>query len=365
MIRCASTSRSPISPVRQWTKLDCKAPFYSTTLLPNANSFTQQQTVGMKTDGKQAQKASTRTVGPIFATQPHSPYHAKVYIFPTLNGQYVFHTRFPRARSSIERFALIFAYALRKWRYSTWDHIAAAWHDMGLSSISKLKSMTAEEQEKGGMALTRITAKVYLKVNELTTRRAADEYFLKSVPTISEHVEFIYPAGTNVREVKQQLSEWLADSEKHRSQLFLWCLIFPADLYLAKYIALAANLFFFYNIFRINAHWRAMTSAGTLQRLINSKHVTWTESRDFENLIVTKAGQVHEELLREQLERMGGSDGSGGTNTGIRVWKWDPAVRGDLHDHVVIELEKDMNLVELTRTYRRGRMEAVFKKTNI
>ncbi|KAJ3102849.1 hypothetical protein HDU97_000232 [Phlyctochytrium planicorne] len=175
------------------------------------------------------------------------------------------------------------------------------------------------------------------------TRKADDEYFLKSIPIIAEHVEVIYPPGlTQMRLVKEQLALYLQEHEKHRTRLLMWSLILPADFYLAKFFVMSANLFFCYNVFRINAHWRAYRSASTLQKLLNHREgITWTPSEEFEKLILDKAEDASGEL--------------GGR------WRYLPERNKDLHDLAVEKMEKDMRLVELGRTYRRVRAQFYFR----
>ncbi|KAI8846293.1 hypothetical protein BC829DRAFT_491436 [Chytridium lagenaria] len=182
--------------------------------------------------------------------------------------------------------AIIIAYILRKWRYKFSDMFADPWTGFGRWALKGGK------QRKGN----KLAAVVYQWVNKVMTRKADDEYFLKTVPMIAEHAEFIYPSNLNVRLIKDQLAEYLGNSAKHRSKLFLWALILPADVYLAKFAVIAANAFLCYNVFRVNAHWRANSNANSLQRLLDAKSVTWTSSSAFQSLIERKAGEVSKSI---------------------------------------------------------------------
>ncbi|KAJ3398454.1 hypothetical protein HDV05_002478, partial [Chytridiales sp. JEL 0842] len=105
-----------------------------------------------------------------FAKTPRSPYNIQIYVLPTLHNKYIFHPRLPLSRNSFERSAVIAAYIFRKWRYTVSDSFGEVWHGWGLKSGGK-----------GAMGW------LYGLGNKLTTRRAADEYFLKSVPHHIEH----------------------------------------------------------------------------------------------------------------------------------------------------------------------------------
>ena len=116
---------------------------------------------------------------------------------------------------------------------------------------------------------------------------------------------------------------------------------------------IAANAFFTYNVFRINSHWRASTSASTLQRLLDCKSVTWTPSTELERLIVDQAEQFSSQLAQNVKLSTNNNEQVVG-----KVWKWDPnRERGDLHDAVITRLQALMKLPELIRTYRRTRMQ--------
>ncbi|KAJ3153476.1 hypothetical protein HDU89_000502 [Geranomyces variabilis] len=254
--------------------------------------------------------------------------HLKIYVLPTLHNKNVFHPAFLRPRSSIERSAIVAAYILRKWRYQLSDTAAFAWHALGAQSSGRNF--------------------LYRFGNRITTRRAADEYFLKSIPRIAETVEFIYPASISSRTIKRQLSdEVLANSDSHRQKLFLWALLLPSALYVAKFHLVAANVLFSYNVFRLNAAWRSVYGAKVLQRAIDARQVTWTASSELDERIRAISDQV---AARAKAEAGGGGDGNDS-----QTWKWTEG--GDLHDEVVERLETELKLAELSRTYRRARLQ--------
>ncbi|KAJ3113746.1 hypothetical protein HDU96_003006 [Phlyctochytrium bullatum] len=256
-----------------------------------------------------------------FATTPHTPTSLKVYVLPTLHPtRFAFHARIPPPRNPVERVAVVVAYVFRKWRYRVSDQFAEPWNALGRWCF------------RGGEGT--VTARAFRMASRVVSRRADDEYFLKSVPAIAKEMEVIYPPSVDVRLVKEQLSLYLADTIKHRRGLYLWSMILPFDLYLSKFLVLAANAFFCYNVFRVNAHWRANTAQQTVQSLIDARRVVWTPSPGFEALVRERADDVTREL--------------GGR------WVWRG---GDLHDEVVLRVEGEMRLPELARTYRRVRAQ--------
>ncbi|TPX60210.1 hypothetical protein PhCBS80983_g01932 [Powellomyces hirtus] len=265
---------------------------------------------------------------PPLTTSASTPYTSlKIYVFPTLHNKHVFHPAFLRPRSPFERGAIIAAYILRKWRYQLSDTFAFAWHAFGASAATS-GIMPAKMMYKWG--------------NRATTRKAADEYFLKSVPRITEHVEFIYPASANAKLIKNQVGEILANSDRHRGKLFLWALLLPSALYISKFYLALANILFTYNVFRLNASWRSMYGSKVLQKLIDSRNVTWTPSEELDAQVKSISEDVTKRLSGEGAE-------------GRRVWRWTRD--GDLHDEVVEQLERDLKLAELGRTYRRARLQ--------
>lgn len=85
-----------------------------------------------------------------------------------------------------------------------------------------------------------------------------------------------------------------------------------------------------------------MYGAKTLQRLVDSKQVTWNASADLDELVQRFSQDVTKRMEAE-------------TNGQGRVWRWNRD--GDLHDDVLEALEKELKCVELARTYRRTRMQ--------
>ncbi|KAJ3158777.1 hypothetical protein HDU86_002458 [Geranomyces michiganensis] len=268
---------------------------------------------------------------------PRNPHtHLKIYVLPTLHHRAVFHPAFLRPRSPLERTAIVAAYILRKWRYQLSDTFAYAWHAFGAHSNGHRNP-------------------IYRLGNRLTTRRtAADEYLLKSIPRITETIEFIYPASmpNGSRGIKRQLSDSvLANSDSHRQKLFLWALLLPSALYVAKFYLVAANVLFSYNVFRLNASWRAVYGAKCLQRAIDARQVTWTASRELDDRIKAISQQVQVAASRSRDAAAAAAYSADAD----AAWTWSED--GDLHDEVVERLEEELKLAELSRTYRRARMQ--------
>ncbi|KAJ3189097.1 hypothetical protein HDU85_002722 [Gaertneriomyces sp. JEL0708] len=253
---------------------------------------------------------------------PSAHTHLQIYVLPTLHGKHVFHPRFLKPQTRLQHIALVSAFIFRKWRYQLSDVGAFVWNGAGAST---------------GF----VGRKLWWWGNKLTTRRAADEYFLKNVPRITESVEFLYPPSSNLKMIKAQIGEFLANGDRHRSRLFLWALILPSSLYIGKFHVAVANLFFSYNVFRLNASWRAMYGAKTLQKLLDSRKVTWKADDQLQTLIESSSQEV-----TARLEE---------TANGGKIWRYSPGA--DLHDEVVERLEKELKSVELSRTYRRSRLQ--------
>ncbi|KAI8810627.1 mitochondrial K+-H+ exchange-related-domain-containing protein [Cladochytrium replicatum] len=267
----------------------------------------------------------------------------QVLVLPTLHDRMVFHARFLPPRNPLERHATIAAYIFRKWRFSVADTVGFYWHGFGAWANAV---GTASLSEGAKPAKRQWARALYSVGNRMTTRRAADEYFLKMVPLAADHVEFVYPPSLNSKQIQTQLAEWLAASNRHSSRFFVWSLLFPVDFYIAKFYLLPANLFFTYNCFRVISHWRAAQGARTLASLFNVGEVTWTPSEDLENRIRSISDFVTGELKKE---------GDSGATQRSSVWTWTPL--GDVHDEVLIELEKELKAAELWRSYRRARMQ--------
>lgn len=98
----------------------------------------------------------------------------KVYVFPTLHNQCVFHSRFLLPYNNFEYTGLKLGYALRKWRYQVSDFFAAFWQGYG---------EWAHRVDGTGIHRT-----LWKWGSKLTTRRCADEYFLKTVPLRADEV---------------------------------------------------------------------------------------------------------------------------------------------------------------------------------
>ncbi|TPX38279.1 hypothetical protein SmJEL517_g00282 [Synchytrium microbalum] len=236
----------------------------------------------------------------------------RVVVLPTLNQKTVFHARFLQPANPFERGAIVAAYVLRKWRYSLSDTLAYYWHSFGATSEPKT-----------------LSSAIYRAGNYMTTRRSADEYFLKMIPMATERIQFMYPTSSNLALVKKNLNLWLQNSDRHTTTLFLWTLIFPVDFYVSKFFVVGANLLFIYNCFRVVSSFRAVMGARQLKKLVEENGVEFVASDELQKSIEESANE-----------------------SGVQVVK-----DGDIDDAVVDGVEKRLKCVELGRTYRRTRFQ--------
>ena len=238
-----------------------------------------------------------------------------------------------------------------------------------------------------------IKTRMYQLGNRLGTRKAADEYFLKTLPLEPSHVEFIYPAGIDINKAEQQLRDWVSKRSKHSNQLFFGCLMLPVTVFLSKVLVPAVNVGLVYLLFRINAHFRCIKACGSLKKLMDGDtlsstlssspstslppEVTWTASEDLSNLIIKRSVQVSHSLLSD-VSATPPHQNPHHPHPHQRVWHLhptlnasatsgdvDPNIKGsnimkdvnDLHDEVVQMLESDLGSVELAKNYQRARMQ--------
>ncbi|KAJ3275882.1 hypothetical protein HDV01_006748 [Terramyces sp. JEL0728] len=243
----------------------------------------------------------------------------KIYAFPSLNGRCVFHAQFLSPTTNLEYAGLAAGYITRKWRYQISDQIGSHWHRLGNSKPGSLLN------------------KLYKFGNRLTTRKAADEYFFKQIPSRTEHVEIIFPSCMKQSDIQDQMQIWLADSEKFTSKLAFYGVLLPTNFYIAKFYLLAANVLFTYHVFRVNASFRAHFGSKRLQELVNRRQVKFTSCQELQDKISSISIQVSQELEKENIK-----------------WHWN---NDDLHDDVALKLSTDLKLPELLQTVRRSRMQ--------
>ncbi|KAJ3290739.1 hypothetical protein HK104_006545 [Borealophlyctis nickersoniae] len=331
--RCCATVVSSPSIARQWGSRSARLLSTDTTTTPLSSSTPPppQQKPATTPPAPKPSKASKPKSESTSLSRPHDdPKFLKVYVFPTSHQRYVFHARLPKPRNKLEHGATVLAYAFRKWRYQVADFFAAGWHAFG-----------AEAYRMAGEEGTNIPKKIYTKGNKLTTRVAADEYFFKTVPKWIENIEFIYPASMDQRSAKAQLIRWMGQGNKQLASLVAWGVGLAGVAFIAKAVGMAvANILFSYNIFRINAHWRGNNGYKRVGEILQYRRAIWTPSEELDRIIQDASRKV-----TESMEEKGENP----------VWRWEP--NGDLHDEVLEVLEKDLRAVELTRTYRRARLQ--------
>lgn len=81
-----------------------------------------------------------------------------------------------------------------------------------------------------------------------------------------------------------------------------------------------------------------------MQALINSGRVKWVHSQELETALIESCCKTTKSLAQEGID-----------------WKLD----GDLHDEVIIKLEKSLKLPELLQSYRRARIEKMVQGNKI
>jgi hypothetical protein len=247
-------------------------------------------------------------------------HHLKVYVFPSLHGKLCFHAKFLKPSNKLELGALFVAYCTRKWRYQLSDFAGQHWH-----SLSKT-------------APNSVLHSMYRIGNRLTTRKAEDEYFFKTVPNKAEHIEFIFPSSIPEIQIREQLREWMSQSHKFTPKLVFFSLLLPTNFFVAKVLGLIpANALFTYHIFRLNASFRAMYGSKRLQTLIDTDRVTWTPSTQLESQIQEWSAEIEKELAKAG-----------------QSWTYVP--RQDLHDLLVDKVAQELRLPELKQSIRRSRM---------
>jgi hypothetical protein len=142
----------------------------------------------------------------------------------------------------------------------------------------------------------------------------------------------------------------------------MWCLILPTNFLIAKFSDLATvamNLFFMYNCFRVAGSFKAMKGSVRVEKAVSGVAKTYsdaagtvtTDPKDVEIVFtpdVELEGMIKAEsrLVSEELKDKDGIE-----------WSIREDLREDLHDDVLLGIEKNLRLHELSRTYRRARME--------
>nr|KAJ3420421.1 hypothetical protein HK105_005688 [Polyrhizophydium stewartii] len=231
-----------------------------------------------------------------------------VYVLPTAGGRFALHPRLLIPKDSVQ-FGVFFAsFVLRKWRYQVSDQFGSAWHGFGRAAAAS------------GSPLLR---RIYATGNRLTTRVAADEYFLKAVSALVTSV-----GGTI-----------------HRNRTFAATSLLPLNFVLAKFFLMPANAVLVYHLFRLSSSMRAHTGVTTIQKLVDRGQVKWTPSAEFEEQIRKAADAATAEMAEMR----------GVPVTDPSVWKWRPGA--DIHDLALDKLQREISAPELLVNYRRARMQ--------
>ncbi|KAI8905031.1 hypothetical protein EDD86DRAFT_212107 [Gorgonomyces haynaldii] len=244
----------------------------------------------------------------------------QVYVIPSI-GRLTLHPRFLKPQTQVEYGALFFSFVLRKWRYQVSDFFGQYWHQFGARVHG-----------------TRLQP-LYWFGNRITTRKCLDEYLFKMIPKRTQEVEFIFPTSVSEQQAKETLVRYLSN-KSFGSRLVGWSLMLPTSFFIAKFFVLGANALFSYNVFRINAAWRASNGQSRLQDLVDRRKVIWTQSSDLESLIGQTSDQVSQDLKSQGIE-----------------YQWQSG--SDVHDEVVLRMQKELKLPELIQSHRRTRMHSL------
>lgn len=271
----------------------------------------------------------------------------KIYCLPTIENRILFHAEYPKVETKLELGSLFAGYCLRKWRYQLSDSFAYYWHQLPQQTSSTFISKT-----------------IYNLGNRLTTRRCSDEYFFKSIPFKTGEIEFIYPSSLQEDRVKHQLAAWMRDAHKYAPKSLFFGILLPTNFYIAKFFLVAAQAGFTYHLFRLNATVRAHLGSQKIQHLANRRKITWTSSKELQDLIKDLSRKTSKELESQAANDATASKGSAilaGENP-CKVWEWKDGQ--DLHDNVIRDLEKELKLPELLQTARRTRMQYYVHSTS-
>lgn len=166
-----------------------------------------------------------------------------VYVLPCQNTFSV-HPRFLKPETKPQIAALFVSYIVRKWRFALSDVFAAQFASFGQKAYASNSKMGIH---------------IHSLATRISTRNCTPEYFFKGIPKRTEHIEFVFPESVEKERVEFMLKKWITNhAPSYASGLFGSAMILPVGLYLAKFIGSGpANVLFSYNIFRVNAYWRA------------------------------------------------------------------------------------------------------------
>jgi hypothetical protein len=150
----------------------------------------------------------------------------------------------------------------------------------------------------------------------------------------------------------------------------LWLLILPTNLLIAKFsdfATVAANVFFMYNCFRVSASYKAMKGSVMLDKAVTGVAKSYSDAA---GTVTVDPKDVEIEFipdmeLEEMLKNESRVVSADLKEKGIE-WSVREDLRDDLHDDVLLQIEKNMRLHELSRTYRRARIEMwLFKEESV
>jgi hypothetical protein len=276
--------------------------------------------------------ASSSTRGPIDPLKPYLP------------KSLVLHPRFLKPVNPLEKAAITSGYITRKWRYRIWDLFWTPFEDAVGSAVSENRADP-------------ITKWTWNMVNKLTTRKGAtEEWVLRGIPAAADEVEVQYPVLDESSEdpdpriptsILTPLLLHLASpplQSRMRTRLALHVAAVPLSVLLAKVVLPVAQLVLCYNLFGIASSWRAISGGRRLQELFRAGKVRYVGNPQLGQL-VTKELETRwkeEKAAEPTLERP--------------TFCW-----GDLDRGTVENVEREMKIYELGRTYERARRIGMWK----
>lgn len=266
--------------------------------------------------------------------RPLNPYnHLKIYCFPGMGGHIVFHPRILTSVTQRERLYKSAVFLSRKWRYLISDIIASFFVPLAISnSVTKRK--------------------IYRFLTSLIHRECEAEYLFSKIPKRTSHIEFIYPKGY-ITEGQDRIQDHLRDLFNKASEnksLVPITLLLLSSLGLLTFLRHIAPILYIPTVYltsRVSGRVKCEEGRKRYLKCIGNKTIVFTESEPLKELLEDTSSKVHEELLKENKNKLG------------MVWSLKP--NSDIHDRVIKSIENELRLYELNRTYTRCRRDVILK----
>lgn len=267
---------------------------------------------------------------------PLNPYtDLKVYCLPTMGDQLVLHPRILTSLTKGERLYKSGVFLSRRWRYTVGDFVGSLFAPLALSESPKKR-------------------RLYKSMLALITRDCEAEYFFRSIPNRTRHIEIIYPKGY-IADGKEAIQEHLreisdrAATPSHKSMAPIAAMLI-SSLGLLTFIRHWAPVLYVpivYMTSRLTSVIKADEGRRTFVRCIGNKAIKYTESEPLTEYLESTSREVSAQLEKDYNRP---------------VWSLKP--NSDIHDRVVKHMEKDMRLYELSRSYDRRRRDVILSGFN-